>query len=408
MLLPNATSPFPFRSVLLAGSFSAALLLTGCEQKKPAQTTAEPGAAASAATDTTTNMPTSASFGKTTDGTEVQLYTLTNAHGLKATITNYGGIVTSLLVPDKAGKLGDVVLGFDNVSGYQSPAYQKSGPYFGALIGRYGNRIAKGQFSLDGKQYTLATNNGANHLHGGLKGFDKVIWQAEPGASAQSLKLTYVSKDGEEGYPGTLTVTATYTLTDTDELRIDYSATTDKATPVNLTNHSYFNLSAGQRKDVLQHQVRLNADKYTVVDAGLIPTGELRAVKGTPFDFTTPHAIGERIAQVPGGYDHNWVLNETGKLRPVALVTEPTSSRTMQVLTDQPGIQFYTGNFLDGTLTGKGGMVYGKHAGFCLETQHFPDSPNQPTFPSTILQPGQTLQSTTIYKFGIQAAKSEA
>ncbi|PJJ58757.1 aldose epimerase family protein [Hymenobacter chitinivorans] len=410
MLLPNPTPLFSFRSALLSGSLLAALL-TGCEQaKKPEQTAGSPGAASSTTTDSVKNMPTSASFGKTSDGTEVQLYTLTNAHGLKATISTYGGIVTSLLVPDKAGTLGDVVLGFDNVSGYQSPEYQKAGPYFGALIGRYGNRIAKGQFTLDGKQYTLAKNNGPNHLHGGLKGFDKVIWQAEPGtlARGQSLKLTYLSKDGEEGYPGNLRVTVTYTLTTTDELRIDYTATTDKATPVNLTNHSYFNLSAGQSKDVLSHQVTLPADRYTVVDAALIPTGELRAVKGTPFDFTTPHAIGERIAQVPGGYDHNWVLNDAGKLRPVALVSEPTSGRTLQVLTTEPGIQFYTGNFLAGTLTGKGGTVYGKHAGFCLETQHFPDSPNQPKFPSTTLQPGQTLQSTTIYKFGIQAANSEA
>nr|WP_212590404.1 aldose epimerase family protein [Hymenobacter gelipurpurascens] len=351
---------------------------------------------------TTTAAPTSASFGKTTDGTEVQLFTLTNAHGLKVSITNYGGTVASLMVPDKAGKLGDVVLGFDNVSGYQSPAFLKSGPYFGALIGRYGNRIAKGKFTLDGQEYTLANNNGENTLHGGKKGFDKVVWQAQPGTSAdgQMLTLTYRSKDGEEGYPGNLQVTVVYTLTSDDALRIDYSATTDKATPVNLTNHAYFNLSGG--KDVLGHQVTIPADRYTVVDAGLIPTGELRPVKGTPFDFTTPHTISERIGQVPGGYDHNWVLNETSGMHAAATVYEPTTGRTMEVRTTEPGVQFYTGNFLDGTLKGKGGQVYGQHAGFCLETQHFPDSPNQPKFPSTILKPGQTLHSTTTYKFGVR------
>ncbi|MBG8553421.1 galactose mutarotase [Hymenobacter sp. BT594] len=349
-------------------------------------------------------VPASAYFGKTTDGTEVQLYTLTNAHGLKATISNFGGTLTSLLVPDKDGKLGDVVLGFDDVSGYQSLAFRKSNPYFGALIGRYGNRIKAGKFTLDGKEYTLAKNNGANTLHGGNKGFDQVIWQAEPGSSAegQTLKLTYLSKDGEEGYPGNLNVTVIYTLTNDDALKIDYSATTDKATPVNLTNHAYFNLNHGAGKDILGHEVTLPADRYTVVDAGLIPTGELRPVRGTPFDFTTPHAIGERIDQVPGGYDHNWVLNQTSGLHAAAMVYEPVTGRTMTVTTTEPGIQFYTGNFLDGTLTGKDGTVYGKHAGFCLETQHFPDSPNQPKFPSTILKPGDTLKSSTIYQFGVR------
>jgi len=346
-----------------------------------------------------------ASFGKTTDGKEVQLYTLTNAHGLKATISTYGGTVTSLQVPDKAGKLGNIVLGFDNVSGYQSPAFLKAGPYFGALIGRYGNRIKDGKFTLDGKEYTLAKNNGPNSLHGGLKGFDKVIWAAEPVASAtdgQALKLTYLSKDGEEGYPGNLSVTVVYTLTDSDELKIDYTATTDKATPVNLTNHSYFNLGYGQDKDVLGHEVTLPADRYTVVDATLIPTGELKPVKGTPFDFTTPHTIGERIAQVPGGYDHNWVLNSASGMHPAATVYEPTSGRTLEVTTTEPGVQFYTGNFLDGSLKGSDGVTYGKHYGFCLETQHFPDSPNQAKFPTTTLKPGDTLHSTTIYKFGVR------
>jgi aldose 1-epimerase len=349
-------------------------------------------------------MPTSASFGKTTDGTEVQLFTLANANGVRATITNYGGTLTSLLVPDKDGKLGDVILGFDNVSGYQSPEFLKAGPYFGALIGRYGNRIKGGKFTLDGKDYTLAKNNGPNSLHGGLKGFDKVVWQAEPAASAdgQSLKLTYVSKDGEEGYPGTLTVAVVYTLTADNALKIDYTATTDKATVVNLTNHAYFNLNHGAGKDVLNHEVTLPADRYTVVDATLIPTGELRPVKGTPFDFTTPHAIGERIAQVPGGYDHNWVLNTATGEHAAATVYDPATGRTLEVTTDQPGIQFYTGNFLDGTLKGKGGTVYGKHAGFCLETQHFPDSPNQPKFPSTELKPGATYHTVSTYKFGVR------
>ncbi|TYZ06523.1 galactose mutarotase [Hymenobacter lutimineralis] len=390
---------------LLVGGLATLLAATACEQQKPAGSAAETTATSSDSTQTAAAaVPASASFGKTTDGTEVQLFTLTNAHGLKATITNFGGTLTSLLVPDKDGKLGDVVLGFDDVSGYQSPAFRKSNPYFGALIGRYGNRIKAGKFTLDGKEYTLAKNNGANTLHGGNKGFDQVIWQAEPGSSAegQTLKLTYLSKDGEEGYPGNLQVTVVYTLTNDDALKIDYSATTDKATPVNLTNHAYFNLNHGAGKDILGHEVTLPADRYTVVDAGLIPTGELRPVKGTPFDFTTPHAIGERIAQVPGGYDHNWVLNQTSGLHAAATVYEPATGRTMTVTTTEPGIQFYTGNFLDGTLTGKGGTVYGKHAGFCLETQHFPDSPNQPKFPNTILKPGDTLKSSTSYQFGIR------
>ncbi len=388
---------FPvYRSLVLAG-----LALSACSSPStPAGQSEAPSSSASS--DSVAMKPTASSFGRLPDGTDVQLYTLTNAHGLKATISTYGGTVTSLLVPDKAGQLGDVVLGFDSLAGYQSPEYRKSGPYFGALIGRYGNRIAKGRFTLDGKEYTLATNNGPNHLHGGLKGFDKVVWQAQPGSSAQgqTLTLRYRSKDGEEGYPGTLQVTVVYTLTPDDALQIDYAATTDKATPVNLTNHSYFNLGAGA--DVLGHEVTLPADRYTVVDASLIPTGELRPVKGTPFDFTSAHAIGERIAQVPGGYDHNWVLTQTDGLHEAATVYESTTGRTMTVRTTEPGVQFYTGNFLDGSLKGKGGKVYGKHAGFCLETQHFPDSPNQPAFPSPILQPGQTLRSTTSYTFGVR------
>ncbi|UYZ62088.1 aldose epimerase family protein [Hymenobacter weizhouensis] len=389
---------------LLAGL--AALAACNSPQTTTQTESTAPAAAAGAAT----AMPTSTAAGKTSDGTEVQLYTLTNAHGVKATITTYGGTLTSLLVPDKNGRLGDVVLGFDDVAGYFGPEYLKEGPYFGALIGRYGNRIAKGRFTLEGKEYTLATNNGPNHLHGGKRGFDKVVWQATPGTSeaGQTLTLSYLSKDGEEGYPGNLRVQVVYTLTADDALRLDYTATTDKATPVNLTNHSYFNLNHGQAKDALGHVLTLNADRFTVVNDQLIPTGELRPVQGTPMDFRQPHAIGERIKQVPGaapgGYDHNWVLADEQRPtpQPAATVYEPESGRTMEVLTDQPGVQFYSGNFLKGNLTGKGNTAYVQHYGFCLETQHFPDSPNQPKFPSTILRPGETLKSTTIYKFGVR------
>lgn len=399
--------PISPRLGLLAASLSSTLLLAACNSSTTSQeTTATTTAPAdSAATGTSASaMPTSASFGKATDGTEVQLFTLTNAAGLKATISTYGGTLTSLLVPDKDGKLSDVILGFDNASGYLSPEFRKSNPYFGALIGRYGNRIAKGKFTIDGNAYQVGVNNNGNSLHGGNVGFNQKIWAAKPGTSAdgQTLTLTYLSKDGEEGYPGNLTVTVVYTLTAANALKIDYTATTDKATPVNLTNHAYFNLALGQSKDVLAHQVTIPADRYTVVDDKLIPTGELKPVKGTPFDFTTPHAIGERIAQVPGGYDHNWVLNQATGQHSAATVYEPTTGRTMEVTTDEPGVQFYTGNFLDGTLKGKNGVVYGKHAGFCLETQHFPDSPNQPKFPSTILKPGQTYHTTTSYTFGVR------
>lgn len=400
--------PISSRLGLLAAGLSSTLLLAACNSssttsQETATTTTAP--ADSAATGTSASaMPTSASFGKATDGTEVQLFTLTNAAGLQATISTYGGTLTSLLVPDKDGKLSDVILGFDNVGGYLSPEFRKSNPYFGALIGRYGNRIAKGKFTIDGNAYQVGVNNNGNSLHGGNVGFNQKIWTAKPGTSAdgQTLTLTYLSKDGEEGYPGNLTVTVVYTLTAANALKIDYTATTDKATPVNLTNHAYFNLALGQSKDVLAHQVTIPADRYTVVDDKLIPTGELKPVKGTPFDFTTPHAIGERIAQVPGGYDHNWVLNQATGQHSAATVYEPTTGRTMEVTTDEPGVQFYTGNFLDGSLKGKGGVVYGKHAGFCLETQHFPDSPNQPKFPSTILKPGQTYHTTTSYTFGVR------
>ncbi|QNH63537.1 galactose mutarotase [Hymenobacter sediminicola] len=399
MLPPNCSAQLCRTLLVLTGLFA----IGSCNHSTPAQQQAGTFSPMtdSTQTSTTATLPTITAFGKTTDGAAVQIYTLTNAHGMKVSITNYGGIITSLVVPDKDGKLGDVVLGFDEISGYQSPAYRKAGPYFGALIGRYANRIAQGKFTLDGREYTLAQNNDGNTLHGGNKGFDKVIWQAVPGASAvgQTLTLTYLSKDGEEGYPGNLTVKVVYTLTVDNALQIDYSASTDKATPVNLTNHTYFNLNAGP--DVLAHEITIDADRYNVVDAGMIPTGELRPVKGTPFDFTAPHTIGERIGQVPNGYDHNWLLRKSIG-QPAATVYEPTTGRTMQVATTEPGVQFYTGNFLDGTLRGKNGQVYGKHAGFCLETQHFPDSPNQPNFPTTILKPGQTLHSTTTYTFGVR------
>ncbi len=394
-----------FRRISGAGCLSSWLLLAACNSQPSAQqTTAQAPAAADSVRTPSAAMPTSASFGKTTDGTEVRLFTLTNAHGMTVTISTYGGTITGIQVPDKNGKIGDVVLGFDELSGYQSPAFLKSGPYFGALIGRYGNRIKGGEFTLDGKTYHLAKNNGPNTLHGGKKGFDKASWTATPARSTdgQSLTLHYLSKDGEENFPGNLDVTVVYTLTDDNALRLDYTATTDKATVLNLTNHAYFNLGLGQNKDVLAHEVTLPADRYTVVDATLIPTGELKLVKGTPFDFTAPHAIGERIAQVPGGYDHNWVLNSATGPHRAATVYDPASGRTLEVTTDQPGVQFYTGNFLDGTLKGHGGTVYGKHAGFCLETQHFPDSPNQPKFPTTELKPGQTYHTTTEYKFGVR------
>jgi aldose 1-epimerase len=339
-------------------------------------------------------------FGRTPDGTAVEIYTLTNAKGLQARVMTYGATLVSLLVPDRTGKLGDIVLGYESLD-----SYIKNSPYFGSIVGRYGNRIAKGLFTLDGVTYKLAVNNGLNHLHGGSKGFDKVVWKAEPvrEAGAAGVKLTYLSRDGEEGYPGNLSVTVVYSLTDENELRISYEAVTDRPTPVNLTHHSYFNL-AGEG-DILGHELVVNAESYTPVDAGLIPTGEIRPVKGSPFDFTTPHAIGERIARVEGGYDHNFVLRGGGgRLDLAARVFEPKSGRVMEIRTTEPGLQFYSGNFLDGTITGKGGRVYSKHAGFCLETQHFPDSPNRPGFPSTILRPGSVYKSLTVHRFSAKSA----
>ncbi len=340
-------------------------------------------------------------FGITASGEPVELYTLTNANGLEARIMTYGATVVSLKVPDRHGKLGDVVLGYETLDGYL-----KSSPYFGAIVGRYGNRIGKGSFSLNGTQYSLPKNNGENTLHGGIKGFDKVVWKAKQVKSKNGvgLSLSYLSKDGEEGFPGNLSVTVVYTLTNNNELKIEYSATTDKTTVVNLTHHSYFNL-AGEG-GILNHELMINANKFTPVDSGLIPTGELRSVKGTPMDFTKSTPIGARIDQqdeqltLGKGYDHNWVRKyNTGRLALAARVYDPGSGRVMEVATTEPGLQFYSGNFLDGSITGKAGQVYKQRYGFCLETQHFPDSPNKPAFPSTVLKPGQRYKTTTIYKF---------
>jgi aldose 1-epimerase len=344
-------------------------------------------------------------FGKTADGDAVEQYTLTNTSGTTAKIITYGAILTELDVPDRDGKRGDVVLGFDNLKDYLA-----GHPYFGATVGRVANRVANSEFTLGGKKYKLAANNGSHSLHGGRKGFDKVIWKAEPEtvADGAALKLTYVSKDGEEGYPGTLTVTVVYTLTNDNALRIDYTAKTDKATPVNLTNHTYFNLAGARSGDILNHELTIAADKYTPGDDALLPTGEIKPVKDTPFDFTKPTRIGERIEQLkgnpdkgnPGGYDLNYVLNSEGKkLALAARVSEPNTGRVMEVFTTEPGVQFYTGNFLDGKQKGRGGVVYKKHGGFCLEAQHFPDALHHDKFPSIILEPEQTYKQTTIYKF---------
>lgn len=340
----------------------------------------------------------------TVDGQPVSLWILRNAHGAEARICNYGGIVVSLKMPDRNGAFGDVVLGYDTLGDYV-----KNSPFFGALIGRYGNRIARGRFTLDGVTYTLATNNYPNALHGGLKGFDKRVWQGQAfdSPSGPSLVLNYLSKHLEEGYPGNLIVKAVYTLTDDNELRLDYTATTDQDTVVNLTHHSYFNLAG--RGTILGHEVMIPADTFTPVDRTLIPTGELRPVADTPFDFREPTAIGARINQddeqlkFGGGYDHNWVVNKPpGQLGLMARVYEPTTGRVMEVWSTDPGLQFYSGNFLDGTITGKGGWVYQFRDAFCMEPQHFPDSPNHPNFPSVVLKPGQTYHNTIIYRFSVR------
>jgi aldose 1-epimerase len=338
-------------------------------------------------------------FGKTADGVPIELYVLTNGR-MTAKVMTFGAILTELDVPDRHGKLTDVVLGFDNLKSYLA-----GHPHFGATTGRVANRIAKGRFTLDGKEYKLATNNGPNSLHGGLKGFDKVVWKGQDvsGKGGAAVKFTYRSPDGEEGYPGNLDVGVTYTVTPDDALRIDYTATTDKPTPVNLTNHSYFNLAGPASGPILGHEVMIVADQYTPVDDTLIPTGELKPVKGTPLDFTTPTTIGDRINELkaePIGYDHNYVINGDPKaLKLAANVRDPESGRVMEMYTTEPGVQLYTGNFLDGSVKGKGGVVYKQHQALCLEAQHFPDAVNQPSFPSIILRPGETYKQTTIYKF---------
>jgi aldose 1-epimerase len=341
-------------------------------------------------------------FGQTKDGESIEIFSLRNANGMEAAIITYGGIVQALRIPSQGGGPVDVVLGFDDLDGYL-----KDSPYFGAIVGRYGNRIGNARFVLDGVEYKVPANDGPNCLHGGLRGFDKRVWTPKDasGGAGQALQLTYLSKDGEEGFPGNLTATVTYTLSDRNELRIEYHATTDKPTVLNLTNHSYFNLGGQGEGDILGHEVTIEADRITPVDSTLIPTGQLEPVAGTPFDFRQPHAIGERIGadneqlKFGKGYDHNFVLNASGAMGLAARVRDPKSGRSMEVSTDQPGLQFYTGNFLDGHIHGKGGKVYPHRGAFCMETQHFPDSPNKPQFPSTVLRPGQDYKTTTAFRF---------
>ena len=346
-------------------------------------------------------------FGTLPDGREASLYTIQSPSGMKMSVTNFGATIVTLTAPDRDGNQDDIVLGFDSLSSYQTQS-----PYFGAVVGRYGNRIANGSFSLDGETYTLAKNNGDNHLHGGLVGFDKVLWEANPFSmgSEHGIVMTYTSPDGEEGYPGTLEAKVTYLLTTDNRLIVSYQASTDKATPVNLTQHSYFNLAGPGSDSILDHELMIAADHFTPIDAGFIPTGEIQSVEGTPFDFKTPTAIGSRINDADGqlknglGYDHNFVLSDVSSgLKMAARVYERTSGRILEISTNEPGVQFYAGNFLDGTLTGKGGHVYPYRSGFCLETQHFPDSPNQPSFPTTILQPGELYATQTVFKFSTDA-----
>jgi aldose 1-epimerase len=367
---------------------------------------------------TSENMPQNIqieNFGPVSDGQFADLYHLKNKNGVEASITNYGGIVVSLKVPDRNGLFEDVVLGYDSLS-----LYVKDSPYFGSLVGRYGNRIANGSFNIDGKSFNLAKNNGANHLHGGLKGFDKVIWNAEPleVPGGVGLRLMYHSPDGEEGYPGNLSAQVDYILTDNNELQIEYTATTDKKTHVNLTHHSYFNLCGNSKRDILDHELMIAADGFLPVDEGLIPTGKIKPVEGTAFDFRFAKPIGLEINESDEqlkngqGYDHNWVLNakpsiKTETIRNIemklaATVRDPESGRYMELLTTEPGLQFYSGNFLDGDYRGKYGVVYQDRYGFCLETQHYPDSPNQPAFPSTLLEPSQTYRSLTVYRFSVK------
>lgn len=355
--------------------------------------------------DSAARLPVAVAFGKTPAGEAVLLYTLQNHHGMRAMISTYGGTLTGLLVPDRYGRLGNVVLGFDSLADYLAVH-----PYFGATVGRYANRIAQGRFSVDGHPFQLSLNKPPNAMHGGNRGFSRRVWTPTPSLSPDgpALLLSYVSPDGEEGYPGTLHVQVRYTLTEGNGLRIDYSATTNKPTILNLTNHSYFNLNYGQSPDILGHELVILANRFTPVNEALIPTGFLQPVKGTPFDFRQPHLIGERIDQVsgtaPGGYDHNYVLATKQRTQPVKVAQgyEPLSGRVLTLYTDQPGVQFYSGNSLKGTIIGKNSIIYGPHAGFCLETQHFPDSPNHPRFPSTLVRPGKPFSSTTEYRFSVR------
>ncbi|HVG14305.1 MAG TPA: aldose epimerase family protein [Chitinophagaceae bacterium] len=384
------------KTLLLPAVLSLACAFFSCANNETQSSSNADSSATTAGATTTASGVIQSEFGET-DGKKVSLFTLTNKNGAQVKITNYGGIVTSWMTPDRNNKMGDVVLGFNDLKGYLAKP-----PYFGALIGRYGNRIGNAKFTIDGAEYKLAANNDKNHLHGGEKGFDKAVWDATPSSGGTpSLNLSYISKDGEEGYPGNLKVNVKYTLTDDNELTIEYDAETDKATHVNLTNHSYFNLSGDVSNTILSQKLWVDADRYTPVDKGLIPTGELKSVKGTPFDFTEEHTIGERIASA-GGYDHNFVLNkQDSSLKLVAYVKDSLSGRKLEVFTTEPGLQFYTGNFLDGSIKTSDGKAINKNAALCLETQHFPDSPNKPSFPSTLLKPGQKYHTVTKYKVSL-------
>jgi aldose 1-epimerase len=385
-----------------------AAIAVACAMQVGCTATPRPNEGETAAAPTAAPTVSRAPFGRLPDGRSVELFTLTNPRGLEVRVMTYGGIITALRVPDRTGRLDDVVLGFDDLDGYLHDP-----PYFGAIVGRYANRIARGEFAVDGVMYHLARNNGPNSLHGGLRGFDKVLWSGEPFRtdSGTGVTLRYTSRDGEEGYPGTLNVQVRYTLTPDDKLVVDYGATTDKATPVNLSQHTYWNLHGAGNGDILDHVLTLDASNFTPVDSTLIPTGEVALVDGTPFDFRSATPIGARIAMANEqlrfgkGYDHNWVIDRTpghrdGLLHAARLV-DPRSGRTLDVSTSEPGIQFYSGNFLDGTITGKGGHVYAHRTGLCLETQHFPDSPNHANFPTTILRPGERYTSRTVFAFGV-------
>ncbi len=390
-----------FRIIVAAALCAAALFGALACKKEPAGAPEQAAVEPPAAGGETMEIP-KQPFGTLPDGTAVDIYTLTNKNGVKARIATYGGTLVSLEVPDRNGRFADILLGHDSLDGFLN---RKTNPYFGTLVGRYANRIGGAAFTLDGVRYQLAKNDGENTLHGGLKGLDAVVWKAEPvkGPEGIGLKLTYTSPDGDEGYPGNLSCTVVYTLSDLDELKIGYEATSDKATPVNLTNHAYFNLAGQGEGDILGHEAMLNSDEYLEGTAALIPTGKILQVKGTPYDFTTPKLIGADIAKAPGGYDNCFILRGGGgALALAARVTDPSTGRTMEILTTEPAIQFYTSNFLDGSITGKGGKAYKQHYGFCLETQQYPDAPNQPDFPSTILRPGEVFKSLTVHKFSVR------